>query len=254
MVRYNYHSIARLTAIFLAITGMPAWSQAPVSDQRKLASLGHAVEDGNLPRLIHLLDSGINVNAHYDGGINPGPVLLIAAQKGSVSMVKALLQHGADVNARSKWTQATAIQSAAGAGSAPVMRLLLDHGATVESQPGQGTYFSTAWKSPECMALLLSRGVRPTREDLDVALAMAVIDGRPTSVQFLLAHGANPNARNNFLKCTTGMTVRQVRDYRGPTVLQIAKSHLPRAQRHQTNVGAAFAKIVQLLQRAGAAN
>ena len=59
---------------------------------------------------------------------------MTATRSGSVAAVQCLLGHGADVNAREPWQGETALMWAAGANHAAVAKLLIQHGAELDAR------------------------------------------------------------------------------------------------------------------------
>ena len=76
-----------------------------------------------------LLEHGADVNARAQNGTN-NMALHAAATARNLAAVRALVEHGADVNARQEggWT---ALHSAALSGDVEMARLLISHGADV---------------------------------------------------------------------------------------------------------------------------
>jgi ankyrin repeat protein len=60
--------------------------------------------------------------------------LMISAKLGYAEIARVLLEHGADMNARTKWGERTALLEAADKGRSDVVNLLLDHGADIETR------------------------------------------------------------------------------------------------------------------------
>ncbi|KAL1966418.1 hypothetical protein VTN77DRAFT_4560 [Rasamsonia byssochlamydoides] len=81
-----------------------------------------------------LLDRGANINAR---GRFSMTALQEAASEGNKAVVQLLLARGADVNAGSS----TALHKAARGGHKEVMRLLLDHGANIHARDGFGKHY-----------------------------------------------------------------------------------------------------------------
>jgi ankyrin repeat protein len=116
--------------------------------------------------------------------------LLTAIRDGDRSRIKALLQRGADVNARDE-DRATALMHAAADADLPTMKLLLEKGADVNATSKSGaTALVWALHHVEKVRLLLSHGAK----DLDDALLEAAdIPGATPVLELLAESGANLN-------------------------------------------------------------
>jgi ankyrin repeat protein len=172
---------------------------------------------------------GGNVNAN----VGRYTVLMAAAYSGDLDAATWLVEHGADVNARSE-AGCTALNGAAVSGNAAIVKLLLDRGADPNvryQEPDSIGDFQTplmnaAWHGHvECLKLLLQRGA-----DVNIQggpfgrspLLCAATTGSEATVRLLVAKGANVHAQ----------------DWKGDTALDWA------LLRGETN-------IVRLLRRAG---
>jgi ankyrin repeat protein len=100
--------------------------------------------------------------------------LQVAVKRGRSTIVKLLLDHGADVNFR-EGGSGTALQSASNEGDVALIELLLDHGAEINAEAGG--------PSDGCFG----RGT---------ALQSASRGGHLAVVQYLLDHGADVNAES----------------------------------------------------------
>jgi uncharacterized protein len=87
-----------------------------------------------------LLQKGANVDARDRVGYTP---LIRAAQAGHAEALKLLLEKGADPNAKQS-AGLTALMEAAGAGHANVVRLLVERGANPDVKGGDDGYNATA--------------------------------------------------------------------------------------------------------------
>ena len=96
--------------------------------KRQSSGLSAAIDDGDLALVRQLLADGASPNEGDKGWCLP---LIHAAMKGTSSMVKLLLEAGADVNGAEPPEQVTALMAAADNGHLKIVRLLLAAGADV---------------------------------------------------------------------------------------------------------------------------
>lgn len=82
-----------------------------------------------------LLDAGANANARSQ--ISGNTALFLAAYRGRMDVVKLLVEHGADVNAKDDG-DSTPLQDAAWSGQTEVVRYLLEQGAEPDAKDGFG--------------------------------------------------------------------------------------------------------------------
>jgi ankyrin repeat protein len=146
---------------------------------------------------------GGNVNAN----VGKYTVLMAASYSGDLDAATWLVEHGANVNARSE-AGCTALNGAAVSGNAAIVKLLLDRGADPNvryQEPDSISDFQTplvnaAWHGHgECLRLLLERGA-----DVNVqggpfgrsALLCAATTGSEETVRRLVAKGADVHAHD----------------------------------------------------------
>ena len=165
-----------------------------------------------------LLDRGIDPNiATIDPLTDEANIpLLLAAKKGSYEVCKALLDHGADpqVHDLANWTALHWATSEPGYQTVMLLKCLLDHGVDINARNSMGRtplcnavigdVFSLSLLA---VNTLLGEGADPNIPDNEgsTALDHAVFNRRTNMVDDLLAHGANPNIRNR-----SGQTALQV--------------------------------------------
>lgn len=148
-----------------------------------------------------LIAAGARADAtHYLAHDNTA--LMVAAMEHHAGVVAALLERGADANARNDAGE-SALAYAARANDAPMARMLLDHGADVDARDDKGNtalMYAAEKDGGEGRAmcgLLLSRGANPNASNnFDAtALMYAARSGQIDLVTMLLQFGADPTRR-----------------------------------------------------------
>ncbi|MGA2435002.1 MAG: ankyrin repeat domain-containing protein [Bryobacteraceae bacterium] len=134
--------MARMLRLMLTVLLLCAClSSAPVGAAGQNGDLQQAAEDGNLDRVRALIDNGADVNARDTWGKT---ALMYAASKDHVDVVRVLLQKGADVNAKTtnstpEWLNGwTALMYAANHGNCNAVRILLNEGANAKVTADDG--------------------------------------------------------------------------------------------------------------------
>ena len=137
----------------------------------------------------------------------------VAARAGYADILSLLLDHGADVDARTKWDWMP-LQRASVYGEVEAGRCLLDRGADINGRDNNGnTPLSLATSSGhvEFARMLLERGARISVQDEygDTPLHEAVSNGHIQVVRLLLEHGADVDVRNKTGKTPSQWTKQQ---------------------------------------------
>ena len=151
-----------------------------------LYAISHGYPDKNLDVIKLLLDNGADVNAKDDERNTP---LLAAEKRGFKEAINLLLAKGAQIN----------ICDAAALGQIDRMAAMLQADPSLLRTTVQGlTPLQHAARAgqDETVQLLLAKGAAIEAEHAGrTALFLAVEHNRPSVVATLLAHQANPNAR-----------------------------------------------------------
>jgi ankyrin repeat protein len=131
-------------------------------DAKGRTALHYAVTAGRADNVTMLLARGADPNALDPTHDSETPLMLIAG-KGPPELVRALLDGGADVDARSKYG-VTAVMLAAGNGPPELVKMLLDRGANVHARNvngGTALHYAASAGNTENIKLLLARGADP---------------------------------------------------------------------------------------------
>ena len=126
--------------------------------------------------------------------------------------MRVLLNVGANINAKETWNGQSALMWAAAEGHVPVVHTLIDHGADIRARSNSGAtplLFAARKGSMNAVRALLAAGsdVNEKRPDGATPLLTAVINGHEDLVDLLLEQGADPNVEGG----STRLTVQGVR-------------------------------------------
>jgi ankyrin repeat protein len=185
------------------------------------------------------LRKGANANEKDSRGMT---VLMIAAERGSLDVVQALLNKGADVHEKELRQGRTALILAVANGHAPVVRALLDKGADVKDKDNNGwtPLMIVAERGDTAITqALLARGPDVNEKEAKqgrTALHLATGNGHGAIVQALLAKDADVTEKDN----------------NGWTALLIA-SELGRVQRDERRVCAIDSRTASAISMMGPA-
>lgn len=170
------------------------------------APLHYAAQGGSVSVIEHLINHGAHVDAKDRFGETP---LHDASMMGQVDAVECLLRRGAKIEERSHTAQ-TALHFAALNGKPEVVKVLIEAGADIDSVAHMGTPFTRALYSSrmtpmtpgkiECAKILVLAGARLNARENErarnSALHYACETGDTAFVEWLVEHGADPNAKN----------------------------------------------------------
>ena len=152
-----------LLVVLLSLFGPPAQAQGPPSD---VTTFFHAIDVNDTNRVAQMLARNPNLSRATEVGRLP---LHIAASKGRAQIVALLLQHGADINARSDTDdtsnlQLTALDAAIWYNHAEVCKMLLEAGANpnvLSPWEGSALHFAFKYGRTEMAGWLLDHGADP---------------------------------------------------------------------------------------------
>jgi hypothetical protein len=144
-----------------------------------------ATRKGDVAQVKALLDKGASVNAKSAYGQTP---LFFACDRGYTEIVKLLIDRGADVNVEDTFYHASALSWAAQKNRFEIVKLLLDHGA---KSPGEVVMAGVQMKKPELVKVGLDKG-GIDKETLSSALGAAIKSKNDGIIEMLKAAGATP--------------------------------------------------------------
>ena len=176
---------------------------------------------GHVAAALALLGAGADVSLRC-GGQTYATAMHVAAQRGHVEIVRAVIENGVDLGAVTA-DQSTALHSAALTNSAAAVEVLAEAGANIEAQNGEGcTPLHTA-----------SLGL-----------------GREALLS-LVKHGANVNARNKSLATPLIVAAKSAKIHRGAAGVVDA---LLRADADETLVDEDGSKAVDVIEQSDVAS
>lgn len=106
-------------------------SSAVQNRSKKVRELINAAADGDISKVLEILNTGVNVNATYDrddSELSGMTALMVASHRGYSNMVGELIKRGANVNLK-RYAGGTALLLAAGNGDVNTIKALLAAGA-----------------------------------------------------------------------------------------------------------------------------
>ncbi|HVF54891.1 MAG TPA: ankyrin repeat domain-containing protein [Pyrinomonadaceae bacterium] len=180
-----------ISLILFCVFAAATTSGAQDAKQALNDQLFEAARKGDAVAVKALLDKGADVNAKFRYGAT---ALSYAADKGHVEVVRLLLERGADVNVKDTFYHSSPIQWAAFKGHAPIVQALLEKGAEgVDDVLGIGADGGNI----ELVRIALADG-KAKPETLSAALAAAEKGKHAEIVEMLKKAGAQPPPKADF--------------------------------------------------------
>lgn len=195
-----------------------------IRQQRLNRALIAAIKQYDTQVALTLLDQGADANSRDKPGLSLNDIwfllwnrrksvpedyetaLMVASQKGSPTILKLLLDHGADPNAHMMggFTALMLADDAGGRGSCNCHRLLVERGANINARSrdgGTALMCAVAFRRMGCTRFLVEHGADVNAMDNTGQTAlMCAVAGRGSTwrlVEFLLTHGAAVNIKTN---------------------------------------------------------
>jgi ankyrin repeat protein len=143
--------------------------------------------------------------------------LHLAAQNSHKESVHLLLEHGVDVDQRTKADRMTALHLVVEAGNLSLMHMLLHHGADVAAINVLGNsvlHFSAKNSQPDITTLLLAHGANAHAQNEfgKLPLYQAACSGNEQVVRAFIEYGVNPWARPSFQLSAMEYAIREGRE------------------------------------------
>lgn len=158
--------------------------------------LSVAAMNGDKTAVLSLLKQKVDVNAPQGDG---STALHWAADREDLEMAQALIQAGADPNAKTRLNDITPLYMAAKTGNAAMLQLLVKSGAALNATTTTGTtalMMSSASGSVDAVKVLLDSGAIVDAKDVyqgQTALMFAAALNRTAVIKLLVVRGANVN-------------------------------------------------------------
>lgn len=214
-------------------------------------------KNGDTRAVILLTAAGMDPNTRYKANTT---VLMEAALFGRADTVKALLERGADVNARDDFGRTALIFAIQYGAHADIVKDLLKKGADTNATLADGrTPLMLSIDSPDIVKALVEKGADINAKNRDTGesvLMTMVLADNPESVKSLLDRGASVNAKDDrgvtalmFAASNNKIVIAKLLLQKGADVnikADNGETAFLMAKRSR------FSKMMQLLKQAGA--
>jgi cytohesin len=169
---------------------LAAGANVNAANDLAITPLALASANGNAAIVQALLARGANPNAASETGVTP---LMEASRNGNVDAVRALLVRGAEVNARERDRHQTSLMWAVGRRQSAVVKLLLEHRADVHARTRVRPLRVMLDQGPRRTVKTSMQDAKPIDGGGNTPLLFAAQVGDAASATLLLAAGANVN-------------------------------------------------------------
>lgn len=154
-----------------------------------------AVQDGDLEKVVELIENGANVNAMANDDWTP---LLIALDQEYMDIAEELINAGADVNAKEKAGKFTVLMHAVASGNLDIVRKIIQAGANLDAKGKLGwtalMVASGHGGKADIVKELIKNGadvnVKSRLFGGDTALMIALVEGNKEIAETLIQSGA----------------------------------------------------------------
>jgi ankyrin repeat protein len=193
------------TIILAAAFGLGA---AQAATPREIASFFKAVQLDDAKTVKAMLAATVNPNQVNPVGGEPG--LVFALREGSMKVFDVLLEHPATRLEAAAINGNTALMMAAFKGNMPAVQALLAKGARVDRAGWSPLHYAAAGGADDIARLLLEKGApinaeSPRASGQYTPLMMAAREGHESTVRLLLDAGADARRKNS-----EGLTAAQI--------------------------------------------
>lgn len=216
-------SLPETTALYRAATGghmqaahmLLRHSANPNTKSKDGCSLLRTLVESKSSRMVRLL-------LEFNADVNTQGVLRLAASHGRTTVLRTLLEYGADID-RPNLQGETALYRASWSGHTKCVAELLREGAKVSAltKDGQSALYKAAGQGHDAAVdLLLQYGAQPDiglGKAGETVLYKACRLGHERTVRLLLRRGANPDAENDFRPTDYGSKSELLMHFLRPT-------------------------------------
>lgn len=187
--------------------------------------LFHAVINKNLQIVKLLLEHGADPNAKdYEDRLSP---IITAGGHGTKEIIELLMEHGADINVREGRTNDSILSNAVGAlKNNSVIQTILDNGFDFSMSEGEILSEAAYWRNYEAIVILRNNGFNIDTFDgyNRTPLMVASLQADKTIVQYLLEQGANADLTDDEGNKASDYA-REISGFKGIQIITLLESY-----------------------------